>query len=303
MKTTFFTIGLVTGLMLSLTAQGASRSSANYSIATETLDSGGRRTASAHYSNDASVGGFGGLSTAPAEVLKHGYVGQLYDPSALLLAGAPTNVNEGATAQLSASALLDDATFLALGSSSVGWSVVNAPIAGITAAGLATAARVYADTPGTVGGAYQGLSATLHLQVLNVNPDDFGSYAGDGLPDDWQVKYFGLDNPKAAPTADLDGDGQDNNFERIAGTIPTNAASRFLMSLEMSAPPTVHPQISFSPRWPDRTYTVVASDFLSTASFAPLGDQQTTDNGQVRTITDLDPSASNRFYRVQIKLP
>jgi hypothetical protein len=48
----------------------------------------------------------------------------------------------------------------------------------------------------------------------------------DGLPDDWQVKYFGVATaPAAAPSFDADGDGLDNVQEWRAGTIPTNAVS------------------------------------------------------------------------------
>jgi len=63
--------------------------------------------------------------------------------------------------------------------------------------------------------------------VINVGNDDFGSYAGDGLDDAWQVSYFGSDNPNAAPGADPDGDFMSNRGEYIAGTIPTNATSHF----------------------------------------------------------------------------
>jgi len=44
----------------------------------------------------------------------------------------------------------------------------------------------------------------------------------------WQLQYFGCTNcPKAAATADPDGDGQDNWAEFLAGTDPTNGASAF----------------------------------------------------------------------------
>jgi titin len=51
---------------------------------------------------------------------------------------------------------------------------------------------------------------------------------GDGLPDLWQVQYFGsFTSPNAAPTADPDGDGQNNLAEFLSGTDPTNSASAF----------------------------------------------------------------------------
>ncbi len=44
----------------------------------------------------------------------------------------------------------------------------------------------------------------------------------------WQIQYFGsTNNPNAAPTADPDGDGQDNMAEFLAGTDPTGGASTF----------------------------------------------------------------------------
>jgi PKD repeat protein len=44
----------------------------------------------------------------------------------------------------------------------------------------------------------------------------------------WQIQYFGsTNNPAAAPTADPDGDGQNNMAEFLAGTDPTNNASTF----------------------------------------------------------------------------
>jgi hypothetical protein len=45
----------------------------------------------------------------------------------------------------------------------------------------------------------------------------------DGMPDAWELRYFGSTN--AAPHEDADGDGLDNLEEFRAGTDPTNAAS------------------------------------------------------------------------------
>jgi hypothetical protein len=51
------------------------------------------------------VGGIVGLSTvgAPAETMKHGYIGQLYEVTGLELSAASQSVNETATVQLACS--------------------------------------------------------------------------------------------------------------------------------------------------------------------------------------------------------
>ena len=82
---------------------------------------------------------------------------------------------------------------------------------------LTTAATVYQDTAAVVQVTYQTLTDTLNLTVLNTLPDNFSTYAADGIDDDWQVLYFGLGNPNAGPLIDPDYDGQNNLFEFTAG--------------------------------------------------------------------------------------
>ena len=63
------------------TAQAGPRTSANYTIASDTADAGGRRATSASYTNDGSAGLIAGVSTvaSPSETAKHGYVAQLFE--------------------------------------------------------------------------------------------------------------------------------------------------------------------------------------------------------------------------------
>ena len=110
---------------------------------------------------------------------------------------------------------------------SITWSIVSGPLTGINSNGLATAATVYQNTSATAQGVYAGDTGALNLTVLDTIPDNFGSYAGDGIGDDWQFQYFGLSNPNAAPLLDPDHDGHNNLFEFTAGIIPTDAASKF----------------------------------------------------------------------------
>jgi len=147
------------------------------------------------YSNDGSVGGFGGLVTAgaPPETARVGYAGQLYEVTAFTLTAASTNLNEATAIPLTAAQFLDDGT-VSPASSVAQWSFTG-PIAGVDAAGIVTAANVYQDTPAVVQARLEGWSAALNLLVINTGNDDFGLYAGDNIPDPWQVDYFGTNNP------------------------------------------------------------------------------------------------------------
>ncbi len=287
------------------TLHAAPRGSSNYDIATDTADAGGSRAASADYTHDGSIGGIAGVSTvaSPAEMAKAGYIGQLYEVVGLSLSATPTNVNEGATLQLAAAQLLDDSTTFALAATSVGWSVAAGPLASIDSAGEGTAGIVYENTAATAQGTYEGSTNQLGLMVLNLNSDDYGSYAGDGLDDDWQNFYFGLDNPDAAPSVDPDVDGQDNTFEFIAGLIPTDPMSRFLFHIESVPAEPTHQNLVFSPRFNDRSYTVEQKSDLTGGTWDPPDLSSTSDTLDERTVTDLNATGTTRFYRVSISKP
>jgi hypothetical protein len=199
----------------------------NATAALVTVDSGGRRTTSTNYTMDVSLGGIGGVSTAiaPVTVAKQGYIGQLYEVTGLTVVAAPSSVSESSNSQLSATATLDDATLLVLSGSNVNWNTPTFPIASINAFGLLTPAAVYTDTTGTVSGYYLGASNSTTLLVLDTDPDNFGIYTNDGIPDAWQVQYFGPNNPEGLAGADADGTGQNNLFKYLAGLNPTNPAS------------------------------------------------------------------------------
>lgn len=192
------------------------------------MDAGGRRSTSANYTNDGSVGGIVGISTvaAPAAMVKHGFIGQLYEVTALQLASTPTTVNEGETRLLSGAQVLDDLTHLTIPATSITWSVQSGPLVSINSSGLATAGPVFQSTAATAQGIYLGQNGTLSLTVLETIPDNFGTYAGDGLPDHWQVQYFGQNNAQSAPNMDADADGQSNLLEFLAGYLPTDSNSR-----------------------------------------------------------------------------
>jgi hypothetical protein len=286
-----------------LTASAGSRNSANYSIPADVTDSGGRRTTTAAYSNDGSVGGIAGLSTvvAPARTAKQGYPGQLLDVTNIVISANPTSINENSTRQLAARLSYDDGTVVPLAAASVGWGVVSGPLSGVNASGVASATNVYQDTPATVFGTTSGRSNTLGLLVINTGIDDFASYAGDGIDDAWQVLYFGLNSLNAGPGGDPDGDGQTNYFEYVATTVPTNALSKFRLAIS-SVPPQPWVNLRFSPISEKRLYTVQGRPLVDSGLFSTiLGDIN--DVGDERIFTDTNAVGTSRFYKVLIEFP
>ena len=291
-------------LVSASTALAAPRTSANYTITAETTDGGGLRAVSANYSNAGSASPIAGISTtaALAGMVKSGYIAQLYDVTGLVVNSAAPSVDEAATLQLAAWQLLDDATFHATDANAVTWGVVSGPVTGISASGLATAGLVYQNTSATVDGTLGGFTGSLNFTVLDSIPDNFGSYAGDGIGDDWQVQYFGQNNPLAAPGLDPDGDGETNFFEFSAGLIPTDPASTFHLRIAPVPGQPAQKRVVFSPRLNGRTY-VLQSRLTLGDSWLPLGSSSQTDNGTERTVTDLDATDPKKFYRVEITRP
>lgn len=305
-NTTFRRIALPILLLASAaTGHAGPRTSTNYTVATDTTDGGGEHTTSLAYTNDGSLGGITGISTvaSPAQTAKHGYLGQITEVTALQLAATPTTVDETATRQLSAAQVRDDGSLVELAATDVTWSVASGPLSGIDTSGLATAATVYQNTAASAQGDYAGASGTLGLTVLNTLPDNFGLYAGDELDDAWQSQYFGPDNPLAGPLLDADQDGFSNKFEYDAGIIPTDPMSVFRWRVEPVADQPGQARIVFSPRLPDRTYTVKTSTDLLSSNWIPLSGAAVTDNATERTVTDLDASGQRKFYRVDIAKP
>jgi hypothetical protein len=267
------------------------------------IDAGGSTTTSASYSQQSSIGGISGIVSGAAidgASAKAGYLGQLYNVSGIELASALDNVEETASVQLGAYEALDDGTYLVLPVGAVTWTVDSGPLTAITTSGLATADVVAADTTAVVAGTCGSYDATLSLTILNSIPDNFGSYAGDGLGDDWQVQYFGADNASAAAELDPDGDGQTNSFEFTAGLDPTDPNSVFIVQISENSAGT--PQVSFDPVVAGRTYTVKYKDALDAAIWNTLLSSTASDNGTERTITDASESlAAARFYIVEIE--
>lgn len=209
--------------------------STDYSV-DAVLDGGGTAGSSADYALNPSMGP-GAAGSSAGYAFRGGFSGMLSDTASLVLsaAGAADSMNERATLQFEARIRYDDDTVsaFALPAAYPTWSVAEGPIAAINNAGKATAGSVYQDTPATVRAIYQGLEGLLPITVRNLTGDDFGSYAADGLPDLWQVQYFGESALPAVAGADADpdADGLTNFQEYTFGTDPSVVSSGVPLSV------------------------------------------------------------------------
>jgi hypothetical protein len=173
----------------------------------------------------------------------------------------------------------------------------------VTGRALEMDPAVYEDTPAAIKTTQGSESWTLNLTVRDVNPDNYGSHAADGLPDAWQAQYFGLNNPDAAPGEDPDEDTQDNAFEFGAGLNPNDAASFFSFHIQEDPGNPGRMQVVFSPRWGDRSYVVKSTAALGpSADWQPLtgGDFAVEDQGDERSVTDLRVLPDQQFYQIEI---
>jgi hypothetical protein len=196
----------------------------DYTHTATAIDSAGLRASSADYTADFSSTP-GSAHSGADYTARSGHSGQLYDATTLEVKAAPPTLDETSTRQLAADLLFDDGTYELLPATSVGWSILNGPLASIGSGGLATAATVYENTAAVVQGLHAGVSGTLTLNVLESIPDNFRLYAGDRLPDPWQVQFLGLENPLGSQTANPDGDAMNNLLEYAFGTDPANPLS------------------------------------------------------------------------------
>ena len=135
-----------------------------------------------------------------------------------------------------------------------------------------------------------------------VNPSSISDLDEDGLPDGWELRYFGTNGADA--TADSDHDGSNNLMEYLAGTHPSNSSSVF--RLEISHIGGIF-QIPI-PTLSGRSYQVWASnDLLSWTLQSTLVGDDTEQLFQFDGTTVADspspPQASSAFFRVKILIP
>lgn len=251
---------------------------------------------------DGCIGGIGGISSggSPVTTARHGYAGQLTEVANVTATASPPAVNEGGSAQLAGTATMDDGTVTRVAGAEMKWKNPASPILYINPAGLASLDIVWREAAAVVTGSYLGVSGSGEIFVYDTDPDNYGSYAGDGLPDWWQGGHFGLGNPNAAAGANPDGDAFDNRDEYIADTDPDNPTSYFHIASMANTAPTC--SVSFASS-PSRKYTLSSSPTLIAPSWSAISGQSNVwGSGGTMAMADTN-AAPTRVYGVTVQLP
>lgn len=167
-------------------------------------------------------------------------------------------------------------------------------------------------TVGTTNGApassYSGRAVWTEEAMLVYNNGLFayyepGMYAWDGLPNEWQRHFFGETNSQAAPFADPDGDGENNQLEYVAGTVPTDYSSRLEFSIQSSPNSSSQFDLTFKPWTGGRIYSVLAGTNLSGSTFTPMATAFTNNLAVSVTFSVTNTMHPSQFFRLKITLP
>jgi hypothetical protein len=119
---------------------------------------------------------------------------------------------------------------------------------------------------------------------------------GDGLPDAWQIQYFGsITSPQAAPGADPDQDGFNNLQEYLAGTSPIDATSRLKIDSVSASGDTA--AIHFN-AVTGKTYTILFGPSADAPSWFTLTNVPAQPLTAPFTVLDTTRTSSTRFYRL-----
>jgi hypothetical protein len=187
----------------------------------------------------------------------------------------------------------------------------NQPTSNATAAtenNIDNVEQVYIDTPasgqytivvdydGTLQNSNQYYSLLVSGLATNAVLNDTDM---DGLPDDWELAYFGS-TTGAVASADNDGDGADNISELISGHDPTNAASVFRMVVYDAASTGGAPFVVMWDSVSGRVYNVWWIDDLLSSPFTNISGDLFYPVG---SYTDaVIRAGSDSFYKADVRL-
>ena len=145
----------------------------------------------------------------------------------------------------------------------------------------------YIRVDGDVTASWDRISNTGTNNFVTIDSD------GDGLPDAWEMQYFGT--LAYGANDDPDHDGLSNYQEYIAGTNPNDANS----VLRVTDINLATGQVNLT--WNSvagKTYTIYSADQIG-GPYTPVLTMPSAGDGQ--TSTNLTGSASNQFYRVGVQ--
>jgi hypothetical protein len=116
----------------------------------------------------------------------------------------------------------------------------------------------------------------------------------DGLPDTWELVFFG--NLTHGPNEDADGDGATNLGESIAGTDPTDPASVLRLFIDRVGD---HPRLRF-PTVAGRLYLILSNTDLGPV-WLPVWSAIAGDGTEKSIILEEGFTDPRRFYRVEVR--
>lgn len=126
--------------------------------------------------------------------------------------------------------------------------------------------------------------------------------AAEIISDQWKTNFFGsVTNVLADPNADPDGDGLSNLQEYLAGTDPTNAASR-LQFLPFNTLPTGTNAVQVN--WlsaPGKVYWLESATNLAQPTWTVV--THMTGDGYVQSVNVSRANARTQFYRLRVQAP
>lgn len=95
------------------------------------------------------------------------------------------------------------------------------------------ASKVGSNEVHQVTGLFGILQAVATVWIENTGNDDYGSYAGDGIGDQWQLDYYGENNPDAGPEERPDPDSSRDNFSSYAANLaPSDSQPAFWIEMD-----------------------------------------------------------------------
>ena len=130
----------------------------------------------------------------------------------------------------------------------------------------------------------------------------------DGIPDWWMLAYFNHPTGQGADYSlandDADGTGQNNLFKYVTGLNPLDPTAVFVLNIASVPNQPLQNNLLFDPVALGRTYAPQFSVDLVSGLWSQLtGFAGPVTNGNQVTITDLNATQSNKFYRIHITYP